>query len=148
MLSCGPIVFTVFKKASITQHDPSSGHSASPSTLSQSRAKNPLTHSPLHGVFAVIFGLVVVVCGLPIVAIVPIVPTEILVEVTVFGLKVVDDEGPLYDILSAVFSSKRLEFARSIINSSGGGASPNASLDTQHLYPDLQRVSIAKTASQ
>lgn len=79
----------------MTQQDPSSGHSASPSTLSHKRAKKPLTHSPLHGFLSVIFGLIVVVGCFIIVVVVAIVVLAMLVEVIIFGLIVVEGEEPL-----------------------------------------------------
>ena len=68
------------------------------------------------------------------------------IEIDIFDLIVVEDKGPLYSVLKPVFSSKRLEFVRSITSNSGGGKSPNASLDTQHLYPGLHNVCITKNS--
>lgn len=89
------VVASVFKKASITQQDPSS-HSASVSTLSHRRAKKPLTHSPLHGFLIVIFGFIVVIvvgCFVVVMVVVATVVLEMLVGETIFGLTV--GEEPL-----------------------------------------------------
>lgn len=117
----------------------SGGQSAYASTFSQKRADRPLVHLPLHGLNDTGFGFVVVAavdgCLVAVVVIVVVVVeaiAETLVDNDVFGRVVVNGDGTL---LSAplFFSSVREEFRRSITRSSGGGDSPKASLDTQHL---------------
>lgn len=123
--------------------DPSAGHSASPSMLSQKSADSTFVHFPLHGfsgnvglvVIVIVDDCLVVIVGVVVVNVVIIVAMAV-AEASVndiFDFIVVDgDEASLKTPLP-FFSSKREEFIRSITKSSGGGKSPKASLDTQHL---------------
>jgi len=124
----------------------SGGQSAYASTFSQKRADRPLMHLPLHGLNDTGLGLVVVVVVVAavdgclvavnvviiVVIVVAVAIAETLVDNDVFGLIVVNKDETLLS-LALFFSSKRVEFRRSITRSSGGGDSPKASLDTQHL---------------
>jgi len=125
----------------------SGGQSAYASTFSQKRADRPLMHLPLHGLNDTGLGLVVVVVVVVaavdgclvavnvviiVVIVVAVAIAETLVDNDVFGLIVVNKDETLLS-LALFFSSKRVEFRRSITRSSGGGDSPKASLDTQHL---------------
>jgi len=123
----------------------SGGQSAYASTFSQKRADRPLMHLPLHGLNDTGLGLVVVVVVaavdgclvavnvvIIVVIVVAVAIAETLVDNDVFGLIVVNKDETLLS-LALFFSSKRVEFRRSITRSSGGGDSPKASLDTQHL---------------
>ena len=99
-------------------------------------------HLPLHGLNGIGLGLVVVAAVggclvavnvvIIVVIVVAVAIAETLADNDVFGRIVVNGDETLVSF-ELFFSSIREEFRRSITRSSGGGDSPKASLDTQHL---------------